>query len=372
MGMHVGLVVYGDLDTLSGGFRYDRRLVASLRAHGDRVTVLELPWRSYPRGLLDNADPRVADRIARAGPFDLLLQDELAHPSLVRANRRLRGRLDCPLVGIVHHLRADETDGPARRAYEAIEGRYLRSLDAVVTNSEPTLSSVRRLASPERTLVAPPAGDRFDPDVDEAAIGRRARRDPPRALALGTVTPRKATAALVDAVAAARTPWELTVVGDTTVDPGYVRRCRRLADRRGIADRVTFAGAIDDDALADRLRASHVLALPSRHEGFGIAYLEGMAFGLPAVASLAGGGRSVVTHGETGLLVPPAGAGAVAAALDRLAADRTELARMGRAARRRFEAHPGWAETGARTRAFLAELAGGDPVDSALPPEVEA
>jgi glycosyltransferase involved in cell wall biosynthesis len=370
--MHVGLVVYGDLDTLSGGFRYDRRLVASLRAHGDRVTVLELPWRSYPRGLVDNADPRVAARIARAGPFDLLLQDELAHPSLVGTNRRLQERLDCPLVGIVHHLRADETDGPARRAYERIERRYLRTLDAVVTNSEPTLASVRRLASPERALVAPPAGDRFAPDIDGATIEERARRNPPGVVALGTVTPRKATTAVVDAVAAASAPWELTVVGDTTVDPGYVRRCRRLADRRGVADRVTFTGAIDDDALADRLRASHLLALPSRHEGFGIAYLEGMAFGLPAVASLAGGGRSVVTHGETGLLVPPAGAGAVASALDRLAADRAELARMGRAARRRFEAHPGWAETGARIRSFLAGLAGVDPADTGRPTEVEA
>jgi len=367
--MRVGLVVYGDISTRSGGFRYDRRLVTSLRERGDEVAVIELPWRSYPRGLLDNADPRVADRIARAGPFDVLLQDELAHPSLVATNRRLRSRLDCPLVGVVHHLRADETAGPERRAFAATERRYIETLDAVVANSEPTLESVRELA-PVEGIVAPPAGDRFDPDIDSAFVRERARDDPPRVLALGTVVPRKATAALVDGLAAARDSWQLTVVGDTTVAPEYVRRCRRLADRRGVADRVTFAGGVDDDALAVRLRASNVLALPSRHEGFGIAYLEGMAFGLPAVASLAGGGRSVVTHDETGFLVPPAGAGAVAAALDRLAGDRDALAAMGVAARRRFEAHPGWAETTGRVRSFLVEVAGAEQESAA--PEVGA
>ncbi len=367
--MRVGLVVYGDIDSRTGGFRYDRRLVAGLRERGDEVRVVELPWRSYPRGLLDNTDPRIARRIARAGPFDLLLQDELAHPSLVATNRQLRARLDCPLVGIVHHLRADETTGPWRRAFAATERRYIQTLDAVVANSEPTLESVRALA-PVEGIVAPPAGDRFDPDIDPAFVRERARADPPRLLALGTVIPRKATAALVDGLAAARDPWELTVVGDTTVAPGYVQHCRRMTDRRGVADRVRFTGAIDDDALAERLRASHLLALPSRYEGFGIAYLEGMAFGLPAVASLAGGGRSVVTHGETGFLVPPAGAGAVAAALDRLAGDREALGTMGVAARRRFEAHPNWAETAGRVRSFLATVA--DVGHEGTSPGVEA
>jgi len=361
--MRVGLVVYGDLDTRTGGFRYDRRLVAGLRERGDEVHVVELPWRSYPRGLLDNADPRVAERIARAGALDVLLQDELAHPSLVGTNRRLRRRLDCPIVGVVHHLRADETTGPERHAVAATERRYLETLDAVVANSEPTLDSVRELA-PVEGIVAPPAGDRFDPDLRPGFVRERAREEPPRALALGSVVPRKATTALVEALAAATAPWRLTVVGDTSAAPGYVRHCRRLADRRGVADRVTFTGAVEDDTLAECLRDSHVLALPSRHEGFGIAYLEGMAFGLPAVASLAGGGRSVVTHGETGFLVPPAGAGAVAAALDRLAGDREALATMGVAARRRFEAHPGWAETAGRVRSFLAEVAGRTGVGS--------
>mgnify|MGYP006968414625 FL=1 len=85
--MSIGLVVYGDLDTRSGGFRYDRQLVAALRERGETVEVIELPWRSYPRGLLDNLSPGLRRRLA--GDYEVLLQDELAHPSLVGQHHRL-------------------------------------------------------------------------------------------------------------------------------------------------------------------------------------------------------------------------------------------------------------------------------------------
>lgn len=52
--MHVALI-YGSLDTLSGGYLYDRKLVEHLRARGDVVDVISLPWRNYGRHLLDNA-----------------------------------------------------------------------------------------------------------------------------------------------------------------------------------------------------------------------------------------------------------------------------------------------------------------------------
>ena len=52
--MHVGLLIYGRLDTVSGGFIYDRNLVRYLREAGDRVDVISLPWRRYGLSLLDN------------------------------------------------------------------------------------------------------------------------------------------------------------------------------------------------------------------------------------------------------------------------------------------------------------------------------
>jgi glycosyltransferase involved in cell wall biosynthesis len=346
--MRVGLVVVGDLDTRTGGYYYDRRLVAGLRAAGDAVDTLELPWASYPRRLARGVDARTRRRLAAfARGRDVLLQDELAHPTLLAANGALDGT---PLVGLVHHLRADE-GRPATPLYRALERRYCRGLDAVVANSEQTLDSVRALAPDLPGVVAPPAADRFDPDPPD--VGTRAREGPLRVVTVGTVVPRKGHRTLVDGLAAVDAPWELTVVGDETAAPGYVADLREHVARRGVADRVRFAGALSDADLAETLAGSHVSAMPSRHEGFGIASLEGMAFGLPAVASAAGGARSLVTHGEDGFLVPPGGAGAVASALGTLATDRERLARMGRAARARFEAHPDWPTVAERARAFL-------------------
>lgn len=367
--MRVGLALYGSLDERSGGFRYDRQLVEGLRRAGDAVEVVELPWRSYPRGLLDNASPALRDRLRV--DVDVMLQDELAHPSLVLANRDL----PYPIVSVVHHLRASE---PRRLSplYRAVERRYLATVDGVVCNSAATRDAVAALGvDPEATVVAPPAGDRFDPAVDDAAIAVRAAAlgdpdpGPLRVAFVGNLEPRKGLDTLVEGVALADAAVDLTAVG-RAVDESHVADVERLVRERGLGDRVRFAGRLSDAALADVLRESHVLAVPSRYEGFGIVYLEGMSFGLPAIASRAGGAAETVTDGETGALVDPDDPAAVARALDGFAADPDRLAEMGRAARRRYERHPDWAESTARVRRLLAAVAGADDAPHAPDPEV--
>jgi len=83
------------------------------------------------------------------------------------------------------------------------------------------------------------------------------------------------------------------------------------------------------------------MATPSRYEGFGIALLEAMGFGVPVIAGQEGGARELVANGREGFLVPPGDHAAVARYLQALSDDdlREE---MGRAARRRWEAHPTW------------------------------
>jgi glycosyltransferase involved in cell wall biosynthesis len=348
--MRVGLTLYGSLDGRSGGFRYDRRLVEELRAAGDTVEVVELPWRAYGRGLLDIADPRLRERLDV--DVDVMLQDELAHPSLVGTNRSL----PYPTVSVVHHLRADE-QRPLAPFYRAVEARYLDTVDGVVCNSTATCESVTDLGvDPERAVVAPPAGDRFEPDVTSDGIDRRATERPTRIAFVGNVTPRKGLDTLVEGLAAADIDAELTVVG-RVVDPEHALAVRRAIREHGLGDRVRLRGELSDDGLADVLRSSHLLAMPSRHEGFGIAYLEGMRFGLPALASRAGGATDLVTDGDNGVLVRPDDPAAVARGLERIAGDPDRLAEMGRAARARAEAHPEWPETVGRVRDLLAEVA---------------
>ncbi len=347
--MKIGLVVYGDLDTRSGGFRYDRQLVAALRERGETVEVIELPWRSYPRGLLDNLSPGLRRRLA--GDHDVLLQDELAHPSLVGTNHRL----STPIVSIVHHLRASE---PSRLAplYRGVEGHYLRGVDGVVCNSTVTRDVVTDLGvDPDRTVVAPPACDRFDPTLDPDTITERATETPLRVLFVGNISPRKGIDTLLDGLAATAADATLTVVG-RSVDDAYSSRLRgRVADN-GLTDRVTFTGELSDAELAEQFRDHHALAVPSRYEGYGLVYLEAMSFGLPAVASRAGGATDIVTDGENGFLVDPDDPAAVADALTTLATDRDRLAAMGQAARQRYDAQPDWTETAGRVQQLLADI----------------
>jgi len=355
--LNFGLVIYGSLEQNTGGYRYDRRLVAHLRQAGDRVEVFSLPWHSYPRALGHNLSPRI-ERWARAAAVDLLLQDELNHPSLAWVNRRLRGQ-GVPLVSIVHHLRSSEVHPPlALAAYRRIERHYLRSVDAVICNSHPTLEATQALAGRRLTsLVAWPGADRNRQRIMPEQVTARAKEPGPlRVLYLGALTPRKGLDVLLRA--ARRFPRgsiRLTVVGETDRAPQYARQMADLA--RQIAVPVEFLGAVPDERL-DRLFTSHqVLAGPSWHEGFGIGYLEAMGFGLVCLASASGGASDLLRDGVEGYLVPPGDDGRLGECLGRLNHDRSALARMGLASLERARKHPTWEATTAGIRRFLVGLA---------------
>ncbi|MEJ2598934.1 MAG: glycosyltransferase [Anaerolineales bacterium] len=195
--MHVGLIIYGSLDTISGGYLYDRKLVAHLRRQGDQVEVISLPWRSYPRHLGDNLSTGLLRRLENLS-VDVLIQDELNHPSLFWINHRLRRQVNYPILSIVHHLRSSEArPGWQNWAYRWIESRYLESLDGFIFNSQVTRRAVTALlgGTPQHarpSLVAYPAGDRFQPQIDPQAIARRALGSGPlQVLFLGNLIPRK-------------------------------------------------------------------------------------------------------------------------------------------------------------------------------------
>lgn len=357
--MHVGLIIYGSIDQVSGGYLYDRELVAHLRGRGDHVEVISQEQRSYPECLLHNADAALLRRLARAR-FDVLLEDELNHPSLAGLNRLLRPWVSYPIVSIVHHLRSSERR-PAwqNRIYGLVERAYLRSVDACVFNSETTRDVVQRvsgLAHP--SVVAYPAGDRLRPDIDAGAIAARARASGPlRVLFVGNLIERKGMDVLLDALG--RLPegaWHLTVVGREPEGPGPLQdRVRRAAG----GGQVTFTGRLSDGELLRAYLDAQVLAVPSYYEGFGIVYLEGMGAGLPAIGTTAGAAHEIITDGVDGFLVPAGDAGVLAARLGLLARDRGVLADMGVRARERYLRHPTWQQSAARTRAFLVGLCGG-------------
>jgi len=120
-----------------------------------------------------------------------------------------------------------------------------------------------------------------------------------------------------------------TVIGD-----GEDRaRLEALAESVGVRQVVRFLGAVPDEELHAQLSACDVFVLPSRKEGFGIVFLEAMAYGKPVVGGAHGGTPEVIRDGETGLLVRHGDVPGLAAALIRLLSDPHERRRMGEAGR---------------------------------------
>lgn len=352
--MRHGLVIYGNLETISGGYLYDRKLVEHLERQGDQVEIISLPWRSYARHLGDNFRSTLLHHLKQLD-VDVLLEDELNHPSLFRINHRLSGVF--PIISIVHHLRSSESR-PAwqNRSYRWVERSYLASVDGFIFNSQTTRQAVESLIGTEKPCVmAFPAGDRLSPQISDEEIARRVGQPGPlHLLFLGNLIPRKGLHTLLEALGMLpKETWSLSVAGRLDVDLAYMHSIHRQVAQLSLSDQVKFLGALDDESLGNQLRLNQVLALPSSYEGFGIAYLEGMGFGLPAIATSGGAAREIITDGRDGFLVKPGDILALRDCLQELAQDRQRLLKLSLAARKRYEAHPGWEDTGRKIREFL-------------------
>lgn len=357
--MHIGLIIYGSLDTLTGGYLYDRLLVEHLRCRGDRVDIISLPWRTYGHHLRDNVSRQLFRRLRQA-PFDALLQDELNHPSLFWLNRRLRKGVRYPIVTIVHLLRCSEPRPVWQNwMYRRVEACYLTGLDGLVYNSQTTRTAVEALVGPHRPgVVAYPGGDHLPPTLTPKQIEARAREPGPlRILFVGNLTPVKGLHTLLQALTSLPPQtWCLTVLGSLTMDPVYVDGIRRQIARSGLTDHVRLLGTCPNTAVGAHLAWHQVLAVPSLYEAFGIAYLEALSFGLPVLGSTAGAAHELITDGEHGYLVTPGDAVTLGRRLLRLHRAREDLRRMGLAAYRRAQQHPSWSESAGRVRELLQTL----------------
>lgn len=337
------------LAPLTGGNLYDRMLAEALESRGHEVTVREFA-----------ADGRETPAASRRA--DVILQDELLHREFRRRNAASKGRQP-RTIALVHHPMSSEPErGEVQRGQLREEERaYLRTVDGVLAPSRASADAARVLAGrPLPFAVAPPGRDRFAgaelPPLPGRGEIRLRAAGPLRAAFVGNVIPRKRLLELLEAVAVVP-EWTLAVAGREDPDAEYAGRARRRAAASDLGSRVTFRGPLGPEALAALLRQSCLLAVPSTHEGFGIVYLEGFAFGLPALAAASGGAEEIVTDGETGWRIRPSDSGDASAVIaDRLrglAADRNRLAAMALRAVERHRIHPTWEESAATTERFL-------------------
>ncbi len=330
--------------------------LTDLREQGDDVEIISLPWGRYLAHLTDNL------RFRLPANLDILVEDELTHPSLLSANAQPHRY---PIVSLVHNLHSSEKRPTWQNTfYRAVERRYLRSVDGFIFNSQTTSATVNALADYSRSgrtsdkpyIIATPGGDRLGSLTAEEVRRRAIGPGPLRLLFLANVTPLKGLHVLLEALNQKYSDFLLDIIGSLEVDNDYARKMQRYTVANGLQQNVTFHGVLDGSLLIEKIKQAQVLVIPSFYEGFGIAYLEGMAFGLPAIGTTAGAIPQLISDGKNGYLIKPGDSKTLANHLKELAADREHLARMSLAALKHFQSQPTWEQSTEAIRSFLCQM----------------
>ena len=339
----LGFAVPGSLDQPTGGYAYDRRLIASLRALGCEVDVIDLgDGFPYPAP----ATRKAALERLRATPAGRpLVIDGLALGVLPEAAQALAPSHS--VIALVHHPLALESgiSPETAAALAASERAALACVRHVVTTSP----STRRVlisdygVAPERATVALPG-------IDAVAVSPRPHRDEVTLLAVGAVMPRKGYDVLIDALATlADLDWRLVIAGDRTRDRATADAIAAQVSASGLGAQVSLRGAVGEDELARLHAEADVFVLASRHEGYGMAYAAAINHGLPVVGTRAGAIPETVPAGA-GILVDPDDASALASALRTMITDPDAREGYAAAARAAAKQLPRWEAT---ARIFL-------------------
>jgi glycosyltransferase involved in cell wall biosynthesis len=324
----LAFAVPGDLATPTGGYAYDRRMIAELGELGWRIDLLDLcegfPWPNEATGLTARA------RLLAIPAGRIIVVDGLALGVLPDAAAELSDHH--PLLALVHHPLALEAGLSIERAdaLRASERAALAAVQAVVVTSPATarLVAAEYGVPAERIAVARPGSD-------PAPLARGSQDGIVRLLSVGAVVPRKGFAVLIAALATLPDlNWQLTIAGDRTRDRDAAARLDADIARYALENRITALGAVSPPRLAALYAEADMFVLASHFEGYGMAYAEAVAHGLPVIGTNAGAIPETVPV-DAGLLVAPGDIPALAHALRRVignAALRRQLAGAARAA----------------------------------------
>lgn len=352
--MRVAKVIIGDIDALTGGYLYEKKLVEYLRGRGTEADIVSLP--NLPYSLLPLCNIWLALRLW-ARQYDIVIEDEMAHPAVWLYNLWTRCVGRSRVVVIVHMLRSIAyRDSWQRPAIAFMEKATLRSSHMVIANSGHTKRQAENMGVPAEAVKLVYPG--FDADLARRRPARES--DELRLLFVGNWDPRKGLETLVDAVHRLdHLCLSLDVVGDDAFHPRYARRIRRKVADFGLGSRITLHGRVSREAVGAFYSQADVFVLPSSYEPFGIVFAEAMSFGLPVIAANAGGVPELVEHGVNGLLVPPGDADALASAIAALASDCRLRRRLGEGSHRKSKGLNTWEDCFQAIHDHLTQLVAG-------------
>ena len=354
MPREIVVLVPGRLKTRTGGYEYDRRMIAGLRERGWRVDVRELD-ASFPHPT-PAAREDAARQLAAIPNGTTALIDGLALGSLPAEVEREASRLR--IVALVHLPLASEIglDRDTAAHLESSERRALAAAVLVVVTGRATLDALSHdSVRPDRIALV-------EPGTDRAPLSRGSIGAPLRLLSVAAITAGKGHEILFRALEALPNhDWVLTCAGSLDRDPSAVERLRARLRTGGLKDRVSLVGELDADALEVCYNRADVFVLATLHETYCMAVAEALAHGLPIVSTATGAIPQLVGAGRNGeqpagLLVPPGDVDALTAALSKLVGDARLRGQLAEGARRVRDRLPTWDEAVDKMAAALAVL----------------
>lgn len=350
--MRIGLIIYDDINTISGGYLYDRKIIDYLRNDGDELSVISIKKTSYFKALISNSIPPELENIQ----LDILIQDELVHPSFWLINQKLKKMLKCPIVSLVHLFSSAMPVGFYKKMlYKFIEKRYLQSIDALILNSKETLNQANRLLDNNDlpTIIAVPCGDNFP----EAHAIKKGYENPKlKVLFVANITQQKGLHVLIKAMHKLDEHISLSIVGRDDLDLRYMQNIKKYININCLGNRITFYGLISGEALKEKYLEHDIFVLPSINEAYGIVFLEAMQFALPVIACEAGGANEIIEDRLSGYLIKPEDDHKLAEIISILDSDRSLLKEMSDASLQQYLQHPRWENTGKKIKKFLQSL----------------
>lgn len=340
----------GELDTPTGGYIYDRRIIEGLQTLGWQVELLSLgDGFPYPsQGTCEEA----AERLTSLAPGTLIVMDGLALGVLPEAVAQCAKHH--PVIALIHHPLAFEAGISPEQAevFRKTETQALRHAKYVITTGPATARDLVKHFD-----VKPDVIDVVCPGTARAPLATGSGSDALHLLSVGSVTPRKGFDVLLAALQPlADLPWSLSIAGDLSRDAHAPVQLKQDIARFGFESRVRLLGVVDDTQLDSLYQTADVFVLASLFEGYGMAYAEALARGLPVIGTTGGAIPDTVPAGA-GLLVPPGDVESLTQALRSVIQDSALRATLSQGAKKAAALQPTWKESAKRFGDILSRQA---------------
>jgi len=352
--MTLTVIVPGHLDTRTGGYEYDRRMIAGLRDRSWLVDVRELdgPFPHPTSAALEHA----ARVLAAIPDGTIVLIDGLACGSLPAEVEHEASRLK--IVALVHLPLAAEVglDRETAARLALSEQRALAAARRIVVTGKSTVDALAQYAVARDRIAV------VEPGTDRAPLSHGSTGASVHLLSVGAITAGKGHEILFRALEAIPPyDWRLTCAGSLQRDPSTVERLRAWLRASGMQDRISLAGELDGGALELSYDGADVFVLATLHETYCMAVAEALAHGLPVVSTTTGAIPELVgasDNGEqpAGLLVPPGDVEAMTAALSTLVGDTRARGQFAEGARRVRDRLRTWDEAADKMAAALNDV----------------